>query len=196
MTLSVKTRFEVFKRDRFTCAYCGRTPPEVLLEADHVVPKAVDGSDEIHNLITSCQSCNRGKGARLLDEGTTPVIGKANTEELQERLDQARAYMEAVTSYQAYVSDQTQMVTDAWAAAYGANIEAREDGSYWVMPDGGSFLDIRSIRTILKRLPLHDVLDAVDVAAGRMNYPNDGACRYFYGVCWGRIRAREGTETA
>lgn len=27
MGISVRTRFEVFKRDRFTCHYCGRTIP-------------------------------------------------------------------------------------------------------------------------------------------------------------------------
>ena len=27
MALSAKARFEIFKRDRFTCSYCGRTPP-------------------------------------------------------------------------------------------------------------------------------------------------------------------------
>lgn len=35
-TISKKKRFEVFKRDMFTCVYCGCKPPDVILEIDHV----------------------------------------------------------------------------------------------------------------------------------------------------------------
>lgn len=59
--LSVRTRFEVFKRDDFTCRYCGRRSPEVILEVDHVVPVCDGGDDDPLNLVTSCWSCNRGK---------------------------------------------------------------------------------------------------------------------------------------
>ena len=50
MSVSKKTRFDVFKRDRFTCVYCGRKPPEVVLNCDHVIP-------QIENLATSCGIC-------------------------------------------------------------------------------------------------------------------------------------------
>jgi 5-methylcytosine-specific restriction endonuclease McrA len=43
MAVTPKVRFEVFKRDNFTCRYCGRKTPEVVLEVDHVVPVAEDG---------------------------------------------------------------------------------------------------------------------------------------------------------
>lgn len=39
-SLSKKTRFEVFKRDSFTCQYCGRSAPEVVLQVDHIKPVA------------------------------------------------------------------------------------------------------------------------------------------------------------
>lgn len=68
MAVGPKMRFEVFKRDDFTCQYCGRKTPKVILECDHVVPRAEGGLDEIENLITSCFECNRGKGATLLGE--------------------------------------------------------------------------------------------------------------------------------
>lgn len=63
MALSVRTRFEVFKRDQFCCQYCGRKSPEVVLEVDHIVPVSSGGSDYPINLITSCWDCNRGKAA-------------------------------------------------------------------------------------------------------------------------------------
>ena len=61
MPVSVRTRFEVFKRDCFTCQYCARKSPEVVLELDHIVPVCENGSDDVINLRTSCWECNRGK---------------------------------------------------------------------------------------------------------------------------------------
>lgn len=61
--LSKRVRFEVFKRDSFTCQYCGKQPPEVILHVDHIAPVAEGGSDDFDNLITSCQDCNLGKAA-------------------------------------------------------------------------------------------------------------------------------------
>jgi hypothetical protein len=61
MALSVRTRFEVFKRDEFLCQYCGRKSPDVVLEVDHIIPVCEGGQDDPINLITSCWECNRGK---------------------------------------------------------------------------------------------------------------------------------------
>ena len=61
MALSVRTRFEILKRDRFTCRYCGRLSPNVLLEVDHIVPLCEGGTDDPINLAVSCWECNRGK---------------------------------------------------------------------------------------------------------------------------------------
>ncbi len=61
MALSVRTRFEIFKRDSFICRYCGKKSPDVVLEVDHIIPKAEGGADDEMNLITSCWECNRGK---------------------------------------------------------------------------------------------------------------------------------------
>ena len=189
-SLSVRVRFEVFKRDRFTCSYCGQTPPNVLLEVDHIVPRAAGGSDDTANLTTSCKDCNRGKSAGLLDEGTAPVVSRAATDEMAERIEQARAYMEVLAARDDLIEDQVARVHAAWARAYQATIDEQEDGTYWVLPGyGGHFPEERSIRSILGRLPLGDVLDAVDITAGRFGRPSQDACRYFYGVCWSKIRA-------
>ena len=65
-SMSKKLRFEIFKRDGFTCQYCGRQPPEVVLEVDHIQPVSKGGVNDPLNLTTSCQDCNRGKGDREL----------------------------------------------------------------------------------------------------------------------------------
>lgn len=56
-------RWRVLARDSFTCVYCGRRPPEVSLQVDHKISVKNGGSDELDNLVTSCDECNRGKGS-------------------------------------------------------------------------------------------------------------------------------------
>lgn len=57
--LSNYVRFQVLKRDLFTCQYCGRSGVE--LEVDHITPVSKGGTNDMDNLITSCKDCNRGK---------------------------------------------------------------------------------------------------------------------------------------
>jgi 5-methylcytosine-specific restriction endonuclease McrA len=64
--LTKRQRFEILKRDNFTCQYCGRKPPAVTLEVDHIKSVYGGGNNEPRNLITSCLDCNRGKGADSL----------------------------------------------------------------------------------------------------------------------------------
>lgn len=59
-------RFRVLQRDDFTCTYCGRRPPGVVLEVDHLTPKSRGGPDKAWNLVTACRECNRGKRDVLL----------------------------------------------------------------------------------------------------------------------------------
>lgn len=61
-------RFEVFKRDDFTCQYCGRNVKKhkVVLTIDHIVPKKRGGSEDILNLTTACLTCNLGKHKHYL----------------------------------------------------------------------------------------------------------------------------------
>ena len=59
--VSHSRRFKILERDGFTCRYCGRKPPEVVLEVDHIVPKSKKGTGSLKNLITSCRDCNVGK---------------------------------------------------------------------------------------------------------------------------------------
>lgn len=92
--LSKKIRFEVFKRDSFTCQYCGRAAPEAILEADHIKPVSKDGDNEITNLITSCRACNAGKKDRELSDDTVMAKRKAQLDELQERREQIEMMME------------------------------------------------------------------------------------------------------
>lgn len=191
MSISVRTRVEVFKRDRFTCSYCGRTPPEVLLECDHIVPRAAGGSDDLANLTTACATCNRGKAARLLEEGTAPVVGRATVEELAERVEQAKAYMELLGGLQSVTDQQVQMVLEAWAKSFKATVIERDGQTFWHFSEGYGEVwpNEHSIRRFLRHLNLRDVLEAIDIAASKMNgNPGTNATRYFYGVCTRAIK--------
>lgn len=64
--LSKKLRFEVFLRDEFTCQYCGRAAPSVVLELEHIVPVSRGGGNDKCNLTTACEECNAGKNAKLI----------------------------------------------------------------------------------------------------------------------------------
>ena len=86
--LGKKIRFEVFKRDSFTCQYCGAKAPDVLLHVDHIIAVANGGTNEITNLITSCSACNSGKGARALSDQTVLQKQRRQLEELNERRQQ------------------------------------------------------------------------------------------------------------
>lgn len=109
-SISKKIRFEVFKRDLFTCQYCGKKAPDVILHIDHVHPHSKGGTNDILNLITSCLECNQGKGARTLSD--TSVIDKQRKqiEELQERKNQIEMMLDWKLSLANYAADESQKV--------------------------------------------------------------------------------------
>lgn len=86
--LTKKLRFEVLKRDSFTCQYCGGKAPEVLLHIDHIEPVSKGGTNDLLNLITSCVECNAGKSDRRLTDTTVIDKQRQQLEELQERKEQ------------------------------------------------------------------------------------------------------------
>lgn len=60
-SIPIGLRFELLRRDNFTCVYCGRSAPEVVLQIDHVIPWSQVKEHNIDNLVTSCRDCNLGK---------------------------------------------------------------------------------------------------------------------------------------
>lgn len=59
--LRPSVRFAVLRRDGFTCQYCGAKAPDVVLHVDHRIPVHRGGTNDVDNLVTSCQACNLGK---------------------------------------------------------------------------------------------------------------------------------------
>jgi hypothetical protein len=58
-------RFEVLKRDKFRCVFCGRSPATdagVVLHIDHITAFSEGGKTTKENLQSLCRVCNLGKG--------------------------------------------------------------------------------------------------------------------------------------
>lgn len=66
------TRYEVFRRDNFTCQYCGQPTPRPTI--DHVIPRQRGGGYCWENLVTACQECNTRKGNRTPEEANMRLL--------------------------------------------------------------------------------------------------------------------------
>jgi 5-methylcytosine-specific restriction endonuclease McrA len=60
------TRREVFRRDNYTCQYCGRKDGN--LTVDHVMPRHMGGAHIWTNVVAACAGCNHRKGGRRPEE--------------------------------------------------------------------------------------------------------------------------------
>lgn len=178
MAVSKRTRFEVFKRDLFTCQYCGRTPPVVTLECDHIEPVAGGGGDHQDNLITACFDCNRGKSDRQLDAAPSPLADQIA--DRKERSEQLKAY----SDFQMQERVEREQIVERLGLHWFEQLGAKEK---LVFGTGR----VPSIRTFLKTLTEAELMDAIDIAMfrrpGRLSY-DEKTWKYFCGVCWSKIR--------
>lgn len=173
-----KLRFDILKRDGFTCQYCGRHPPTVLLHVDHIVPVVDGGEETAENLITACQDCNLGKGARPLSVAPESLLSKAD--QIAEAEEQLRGYQELMAERSQRIEDET------WRVA-----EILWPGS---SKSGADRADLVSIKNFIKRLGVFEVIDLAEIAINRKPYGGRSAWLYFCGCCWRRVRELDGTK--
>ncbi|HEU4341481.1 MAG TPA: HNH endonuclease domain-containing protein, partial [Candidatus Binatia bacterium] len=67
-TVDDYTRLKVLERDEMTCVYTGKRLLQDEAAADHVVPRSKNGSNKLHNLVTTSKSINSEKGDLTLEE--------------------------------------------------------------------------------------------------------------------------------
>lgn len=60
------SRREIYRRDNFTCQYCGRRADDLTI--DHVIPRHQGGKHIWTNVVTACAVCNHRKGGRTVEE--------------------------------------------------------------------------------------------------------------------------------
>jgi hypothetical protein len=177
--ISKQIRFDVFKRDGFTCVYCGAKSPDVLLECDHIHPVAEGGANEIDNLVTACQGCNRGKGAGLLSD--VPKSISARAKEIKEREQQIAEFNEIMKGKRERIEAEAYNILDVMCEAYGRDSILKTH--------------FASIKRFLELLPYEDVLEAHEIAHRRFKWTYNQHFKYFCGVCWRRIKRASGEET-
>lgn len=62
------SRRNIFKRDHYTCQYCGKQPGMEELTLDHVMPKSRGGLTDWTNTVLACLPCNKSKDNRTPTE--------------------------------------------------------------------------------------------------------------------------------
>ena len=62
------SRRNIFKRDAYTCQYCGKQPGAEELTIDHVLPRAQGGESRWSNCVLACVSCNKYKANRTPEQ--------------------------------------------------------------------------------------------------------------------------------
>lgn len=170
--LSKKLRFEVFKRDGFTCQYCGHMAPDVLLEVDHIKPVAQGGKNEIMNLVTSCRDCNSGKGARELDDSSVIKKQQKQLTELNDRKEQLKLMLAWKEELAVMVEEQVDVI-DVF-------IQERYDK---ILSSEGR----RIIKSLITRFGFNEVYDSAEIAVCNPKYTDAGyAISKIGGICYNR----------
>ena len=70
------SRRNIFKRDWFTCQYCGKQPSSEELTIDHVLPRAQGGTSIWENCVLACIACNAWKADRTPEQAHMPLRHK------------------------------------------------------------------------------------------------------------------------
>jgi 5-methylcytosine-specific restriction endonuclease McrA len=63
---------EIFRRDHYTCQYCGSRSGRMTI--DHLVPRHLGGDHSWTNLVTACPACNLKKGGRPLEHARMSLL--------------------------------------------------------------------------------------------------------------------------
>jgi 5-methylcytosine-specific restriction endonuclease McrA len=171
--LTKTLRFETFKRDSFTCQYCGNTPPSVILEVDHINPVSKGGDNSIDNLVCSCFDCNRGKGSRKLSSVPETIAEK--TKKLAEQEDQIKAFEKILRAKKRKVDRSVRKIEDVYSGYFP---ERQFTNAFRT-----------SLKKFLEMLLVDELEDYMNISCDRI--PHESECiKYFCGMAWTTIRER------
>lgn len=187
MAVTKRVRFEVFRRDSNACQYCGQVAPDVEITIDHVVPRALGGSDDPSNLITACKDCNAGKTSIQPDSPLVAAVAKSSLEwalAASNRAAQIDADFVAMEEYE-------ELFLSSW--------------NEWSFPSGLSREHLplpNDWRATFKRwwrmsVPQSLIVASVDTAMGAKNVSREDTFRYYCGIIWRTIEQYDAaSETA
>ena len=167
-------RFEVFKRDSFTCQYCGEKSPDVVLEVDHITPVAGGGTNDILNLVTACRSCNAGKSDRTLSDSTAIELKRSQLEDLEERRQQLEMLRDWRVSLASLDAQTAEMLWHVWCSIVGVRSEMSDEQR-------------ASLVQLLKKYSFNEIVAGMNMACKKhlapstTTEPNTG-CLAFYAI--------------
>ena len=172
--ISKKLRFEVFKRDEFKCIYCGRKPPTVVLNIDHIDPVSKGGTNDINNLVTACFDCNNGKSNIKLD--SLPGKLSDNIEMMHEKELQIKGYRAFIRKIRKRINKDIEDVATIYA-------------DYFKDYSLSDYFKTYSLKKFISELPKNEVEDAMEYACNKIN-DSDRAIPFFCKICWNKIKGR------
>jgi len=173
INLSKKIRFEVFKRDSFTCQYCGRKAPDTTLQCDHIEPVSKGGTNDILNLITSCHECNIGKSNRRLSDNTVVEKQHQQLAALQERKEQ----MEMMFKWQADLLNIEESYINGLASFWENLVPG------WSVSDAGR----EELRKLYCKFTAGEIMEGMKVAVQYVEYGTNGVADKSWDAAWGKI---------
>jgi len=159
-TITKKLRFEVFKRDAFTCQYCGLKAPDVLLHVDHINPVSLSGTNDLLNLITACIDCNSGKSNRRLSDNTILDKQREQLAQLQERKEQIEMMFAWQKGLSAIKDDVTTQLAEHWSDLV-TGFSLNENGR-------------KGLKKLEKRFSIEEIMESMRIAADTYIIFQDG----------------------
>lgn len=178
--ISKKTRFEIFKRDNFTCQYCGRTSEDVILEIDHVVPVSKGGTNDEMNLVTACFDCNRGKSDRTLGNVIPRPDADIRYLETQQEIQELKRYQQAKAEKDNLLYEIAVSLGDTWCEAFQSDTCPKE---------------IELIK-LLRQISPEIIERAIYITASSQRISASFYARFKYmcGVAWNIVKREENGE--
>lgn len=177
MAVSKHLRYEILRRDNYTCQYCGARGPEAPLTVDHVTPTALGGTDTPGNLATACEPCNTGKAAVPPDAALVADVD-ATALRWSAAMKQAAAAMEARDAGR---DEYHQTFRDAWDSWHYEHNGERH--TYELDAEWKPTLD----RFRAAGLPASAWPAIVDAAMGSTGVTLPNLFRYACGIAWRQV---------
>lgn len=167
-----RLRFEVLRRDNYSCRYCGSRAPEVPLTVDHVKPRALGGTNDPENLVAACGPCNSGKASVAPD---SPLVADVDMDALRwaRAIGYAADAMEEEIRERGIVVDQFDDAWSIWSWSPRGTSEPLPRDNNWE----ASVIRLRSLG--LSRSIMEDLISV----SMRKNMGAD-TWKYFCGCCW------------
>lgn len=165
----------MFRRDGYTCRYCGAKAPDVEITIDHVVPKVLGGSDtDPANLLTACMPCNSGKTSSTPD---APLVAAVSEDAVRwsAALKAASARMLADINARAADREQFRGWWESWTYPEGDRRVPIDMPADWE-----STVD----QLLATGLPLEVLHQCIDGAMRRKKVGSDQKFRYMCGIAW------------